>query len=170
MKPDEDAGFNDRIQAMKEVWVVRTEQALGMEERTELPLGDRIRVLINALDRIVFEEPTGSAFEKKTLQKRQDDLLPLYRDLDRSLRFLATGGSYVAESPSDERFLEIIGTLEEDIFGNAPARGPRKAVMQIGEPIDISKRLDEYRDNHRATVSAVTAELERVVRSLIPTS
>ncbi len=167
VKPDEDAGFNDRIQAMKEVWVVRTEQALGMEERTELPLGDRIRVLINALDRIVFEEPTGSAFEKKTLKKRQDDLLPLYRDLDRSLRFLATGGSYVAESPSDERFLEIIGTLEEDIFGNAPARGPRKAVMQIGKPIDISRRLEQYREDHRGTVSLVTKELEASVFGLV---
>ena len=167
VKPREDAGFNDRIQAMKEVWVVRTEQALGMEERKELPLGDRIRVLINALDRIVFEEPSGTNFEKKTLRKRQEDLLPLYRDLDRSLRFLAMGGSYVAEKPSDERFLEIIGTLEEDIFGNSPARGPRKAVIQVGEPIDISARLQLYREDHRGTVSLVTKELEASVFELV---
>lgn len=170
VKPDKEATFNERIQAMKEVWVVRTEQAIGSTEHPELPLGDRIRLIINALDQIVFEEPTGSAFEKQTLKKRQNDLLPLYRDLDRSLRFLATSGRYVADSPSDERFLEIIGTLEEDIFGNSPVRGPRKAVIQIGEPIDISQRFEEYKSDHRGTVAAVTAELERAVSTLIPKS
>jgi len=162
VRPDKDATLNDRIQHMKNLWVDRSAKAVGIEDNPELPLGDRVRTIINALDRINVTKESASDFEKTTFLRRQRETEPLYKDLERAMRFLATATGYVAEDKSDQRFLEVISQIEEELFGYSPVRGPRKAIVTIGEPIDISQ--DEA---DKDAVHVTTVTVENAIRKML---
>lgn len=155
-----------RIARMKDTWVSRTATAVGVVDNPALPLGDRVRSVVNALDRMSFA-PDASEFTKQTMRRRHQETAPLYKDMERAGRFLATGARYIADKPSDERYLEVIGRLEEELFGFSPMRGPRRAVLTVGEPIDLRGFFDAYRQEARGTVAIVTRRLEDEVRSLV---
>ena len=166
VRPDAADTLDERIQRMKNLWVARAAAVLGIEDNASLPLGDRIRAIVNALDRMAIAED-ASEFTKETMRRRHAETQPLYKDLERAGRFLATGASYVAERPTDERFLEVIGRMEEELFGFSPPRGPRRAVLVVGEPVDVSLLFSAYQSNPRGTVTEFTRGLEDAVRGLI---
>lgn len=168
VRPSPTATLDERIQHMKNLWITRTSAALGLEDKPQLPMGDRIREIVNALDRMTIALD-ASEFTKQTMRRRHQETLPLYRDLERAGRFLATGAHYVAEKPTDERFLEVISRLEEELFGFSPMRGPRRAVVTVGEPFDLRSYLPDYRKDSRGTVETVTERLETEVKGLLTT-
>jgi hypothetical protein len=166
VRPDKDANLDDRIQHMKHLWVKRAAAALGIEDKPHLPLGDRIREIVNALDRMTFEED-ASEFTKKTMRQRHRETLPFYKDMERAGRFLATGAHYVAQRPTDERFLEVISRIEEELFGFSPMRGPRRALLMVGEPFDLRTAYGDYKRDPRGTVASITHRLEDEVKGLL---
>lgn len=166
VRPDKGEKLDVRIDRMKNLWVARAAAAIGIQDNPSLPLGDRIRAVVNGLDRMVIAED-ASEFTKKTMRRRHQETMPLYRDLERAGRFLATGASYVAAAPTDERYLEVIERLEEELFGISQPRGPRRAVVTVGEPFDATAMYAKYKDDPRQTVSEVTERLEDAVRKLI---
>lgn len=70
-------------------------------------------------------------------------------------------GNYTSENPTVERIAETIDKFEEDVFElHYPTpRGERKAVVQIGEVIDLSKES--------FTTAALTAYAEQQVQRLM---
>ncbi len=169
VRPERQDTLDQRIHRMKEVWISRTAAALGVKDDPTATMGDRIREIINALDRMTIALD-ASEFTKQTMRRRHQETLPLYRDMDRAGRFLATGAHYIAEAPTDERFLEVINRLEEELFGFSPMRGPRKASLKIGEPFDLRTYYEEYKSDPRGTVRMVTERLEREVKTLLSIS
>ncbi|HXH60333.1 MAG TPA: lysophospholipid acyltransferase family protein [Fimbriimonadaceae bacterium] len=169
VRPEKGDTLDARIARMKDAWVSRTATAVGVEDKPEIPLGDRVRAVINALDRMNFAQD-ASEFTKQTMRRRHQETAPLYKDMERAGRFLATGARYVADDPSDERYLEVISRIEEELFGFSQMRGPRRAVVTVGEPIDLRQYLDEYRGSSRSTVTIVTRVLEERVRELVGTA
>ncbi len=167
VRPPKDATLNDRVQKMKELIVNRVAAALGITFRPDQPLMDRVRALFNAIDRIVYDEPKGSEYERQLHQQRQGEVEALYEDLWRVWRFIATYDGYVREAMTAERFLEVVGRLEWEVFGKEWTSGPRKALVTIGEPINLTDHWADYQHNKRATVAALTAELERRVKMLL---
>lgn len=167
VRPPKDATLNDRVQRMKEHIVNRVATVLGVTFRPDQPLIDKVRVLFNTVDRIVYDEPKGSEYERQLHRQRQEEVKALYDDLWRVWRFVATYDGYVRETMTAERFLEVVGRLEWEVFGKEWIRGPRKALVTIGEPINLTDHWTEYQRNKRATVAAVTEELERRVKTLL---
>ena len=106
----------------------------------------------------------ASEFEKKTVKRRQRETEPIYKDLQRASRFLATATGYVAEEKSDQRFLEVISQIEEELFGYSPVRGPRKAIVNIGEPLQLKILAGE---DQKTALSRTTAHIEQAVSHLI---
>ncbi len=156
VKPTEEKSLNDRIQHMKNLWVERASGALGLKDNPELDLGDRIRALINALDAISIDQEDSTEFERRTIQRRQRETEALYKDLERAMRFLATDDNYVAKKPTDERYLEVIAHLEEELFGISDVRGPKRALVKIGEPVKMNQPAAE-----------ICGEIERRVEALL---
>ena len=74
---------------VKELIVSRIETALGLPSRPEQPMLERIRVLLNTVERIVFSQSEGSEYEQQLHQQRQQQARGLYDDLWRVLRFIA---------------------------------------------------------------------------------
>lgn len=167
VRPQRDASLNDRIQTMKEMFVQRVASALGVTLRPDQPLIERIRELFNAIDRIVYREPTGSDYERMLHRSRQQLAQSLYDDLWRALRFVGIYDGYVRETLSQERFLEVIGRLEWAVFGKETWRGPRKVLVRIGEPINLTEYWNRYKEAKRTTLAEVTAHLEANVRTML---
>lgn len=167
VRPSQSARLNDRIQYMKELLVARVETALGAATRPQVPLRDRIRDLLNAIDRIVYDEPEGADYEIQLHQRRQELARGLCDDLLRVQRFIALHEGYVDEKRDDERFLDILGLIELEVFGKRRVRGPRKALVRVGEPLNLSSYFPRYKSDKRATLQEVTGVIESSVRRLL---
>ena len=167
VKPEQDLGFDERIQAMKERVVRAMEQQLEITLRADSGLLDRVRALFNAVDRIVMEEPEGTPYEQKLTRERQQAARDLYDDLWRVLQFVAIYGEYVRESITAERFLDALCLLEMEVFGERRMWGPRQARVRVGEPIDLKDHAEAYQGDKRGTTHAVTVALESAAREML---
>jgi 1-acyl-sn-glycerol-3-phosphate acyltransferase len=170
IRPRPGAHLEDRMQQVKEVLVSRIAAALGVSLRPNDSLLDRIRALYNAANHVVHEEPEGSDYERDLHRRRQQDVRPLYDDLDRVLRFVATRSDYVGETLSAERFLETIARLECEVLGEVKWYGPRLVALRIGEPIDLVAHIQAYKQDKRNAVLGITRQLESAVMLMLAAS
>ena len=167
VRPKPDDNLNERIQGMKGLLVTRIATFLGIRFKEEEPLADRIRILINSIDQIVYEEPRGSEYELSLHRHRQDQVKTHNKDLSRALRFIATYDGYVQETRSSERFLDVIGQLEREVFGKSRRFGPFKVLLRIGEPINLLEYFDLYLKDRRGVLRTLTTDLENRVQCML---
>jgi 1-acyl-sn-glycerol-3-phosphate acyltransferase len=89
--------------------------------------------------------------------------------------FVAVSGSYVREKPTAERFGEtllLLWDLVNRIAGNGkpldrPKLGPQRAIITVGEPIDVSKRQWAHRSKRQEAVGMLTQDLYEALQGLI---
>jgi 1-acyl-sn-glycerol-3-phosphate acyltransferase len=167
VRSDRHTDFDLRLQNMKELLVNRIAVALGVDFGSDQALPTRIRVLVNKLNEIVLEEPAGSDYQVALHRRRQAEVEHLYDDLSRVLHFIATYVGYVSETMSAERFMEVIGQLEREVFGKRRDRGPSRVYVEIGEPIDLAQYFDAYQSDRRQMLGKVTCQLEERVKRMI---
>jgi 1-acyl-sn-glycerol-3-phosphate acyltransferase len=167
LRPAKDALFNDRMQAAKAAIIARVATELGIAPRADQPMLEQIRGLFNALDRQMREEPAESDYARQLQEQHRRHAKELYNDLWRVMRFVAIYDSYVAETMTLERFCELINRLEWEVFGTMRWIGPLKAVLQVGEPIDLADHWPAYQQDKRAALAAVMSLLEGRVRGMM---
>jgi hypothetical protein len=166
VRPEKGVALNERIQRMKELIVSRVETSLGVSPRRDNSLLERIRDLFNAIDHIVYSDPEGPEYERQLHKRRQGEAKELYDDLWRVRHFVALYDGYVRETLSDERFLDVLGLLEREVFGRIRFWGPRKAIVKVGEPLDLASFFPRYRADKRGALQEVTTSLESSVRQM----
>jgi len=167
--PDE-ATLNELIDAMYERILTTVSQRLDVKlEKTE-GLQDRLRRMFALIhDELYLTAPDASAYQRRLQAQRAPGFLALERDLARLQIFQAVRDRYVASHPSAERYLDILNRLETEILGQGRYRGPRRAEVRVGEPIDLGDWMDAYEAKRREAVNDVTTELrERVMGLLQP--
>jgi 1-acyl-sn-glycerol-3-phosphate acyltransferase len=167
VSPEEDASLDDRIQLMKETIVRRIELQLELTPRADQSLLDRTRALFNAVDRIVLEEPEASEYEQKLISERQQATRVLYDDLWRVLQLIAIYDGYVSESMTVERFMDVLCVLEMEVLGKRMIWGPRKAMVKVGDPVDLKDHFSSYQTNRRGVIQEVTLDVESQVRQML---
>ena len=106
-------------------------------------------------------DPQANPGEKAKLRQDLNDLFLV-------IQLFSYPGDYVRECPTVERLAEILTKFEQDALGvNVPApRSPRRAVVRLGEPIDVGRRLSSG-GRTRDLSSALTAELELRIQGLL---
>ncbi len=161
------APLDERIQHMKELIVSRVTATLGVSPRPDWSLLDRIRELLNIIDQVVYAEPEGPQYRKRLHHLHQQEVRGLYDDLWRVLRFVALHDGYVRESLTAERFLDVLGLLELEVFGRGRTWGPRKTVVKVGEPLDLIHYFKRYQADKRGTLHEVMTTLESSVRGML---
>lgn len=74
-------------------------------------------------------------------------------------------GNYVRQDPTLERVAETLTKYEEDLLGTDVPRpkGPRRAIIKVGEPIDVRARVASA-GKARLALGALTAELEAAIQ------
>lgn len=167
--PSEASSMNDRIQQLKGHVVSHLERELEVTPPADQPLLDRVRTLFNAVDRIIYDQPPSSEYEQHLAVERQQAVRALYNDLWRLLQFVAIYDGYVRESMTVERFMDVLGQLEADILQQRRTWGPRRACVEVGEPIDLKDHFATYTADRRAAVAEVTMALESRVREMLDT-
>ena len=168
--PAEGSGMNDRIQNLKQCVVSHLEEQLFLTPPEGRELLDRIRDLFNTVDRIAYEERDVSglsAYEQKLALERQQAVRNLYDDLWRVLQFVAIYDGYVSESMTVERFMDVLCLVEMEVLSQRRIWGPRKARVQVGDPIDLKDHRSSYTKDKRGAVRDVTLALESSVRQML---
>lgn len=188
--PQTERSLVERIAHYAEASLVLKEMEYWGEARTG-PLRDRIaglreRILDDVAQRRAGKAVAGTDPERiKELRRRCLEALEqssigeaertvVRRDLNDlyvAVQTLSYPGDYVFETPTAERVAETLMKLDEDVLmastGNpAPPLGPRKAVVRVGEPIDVGAIAAQGKRT-RETLSAVTNELERRIQGLL---
>ena len=164
MQPRMGVGLEERVQQIKELVLSRIESTLGLPSRREQPPLARIRGLLNAVERIVLSDAEGAEYERQLHHELQQQARGLYEDLCRVLRFLAVHDGYVREAPTAERFLDILGLLELEVFEQRRYWGPRKALVKAGDPVEIGQYFHRYQNDKRGVIQEITISLEAGVR------
>jgi len=167
VQPSKSAALGERIDGLKLKVVARMENQLDVTPRPEETLLDRVRALFNAVDRIVFEGAAASDYEQRLSAERRQAARDMYDDLWRLLRFVAIYDGYVRESMTVERFLDVLGLMESEVFGERRMWGPRRALVEVGEPINLEDHLPAYTAVRRSAVVEVTQAVESAVRAMI---
>lgn len=150
--PGKNAPLDERLRLLREVIIERVEGDLGLKTRREEAIYERIRALFNAIEKA--EQGRGP--------------LPLLRvELKRVQRFASSYDGYVGETKTDERFIEVLGRIEADVFGRQRIRGKRRALLKVGTPLDLRSLEASYRQNKRGAVKEAAGIVEGEVRRLL---
>jgi hypothetical protein len=167
VRSDGQSSMNERIQNLKDRVLAPLEVQLGVIPVAGQPPLDRVRAVLNAVDRIGEQEPSASEYEQQLVMEQQQAARDFYHDLERALRFVAIYDGYVAESMNVERLMDVLGLLEFEVFKRRPIWGPRKACVEVAEPIDLKDHYSAYLADKRGTVKQVAAMLESTVREML---
>ncbi len=112
---------------------------------------------VKALRMKILPEMVRGALPPQEYQRRWRQLSDMY--LAQAVRCYPP--DYLAK-PTVERILETIERFEEDLTGEVRVHGKLKAVIDVGEPIEVTPERDR-----RATVDPLMAELAGRMQALI---
>ncbi len=132
---------------------------LGLEQRYECSadektIPERVKDLRRHAVVQLSELPEGDA-ARQSFENDLDDLFLV-------VQLFSYPGDYVEENPTVERMAETLDKFEEDVLGSysATIRGPRKAVVSFGEPIEVAPERKS-----KSAIPDLTQTLEQAVQS-----
>jgi 1-acyl-sn-glycerol-3-phosphate acyltransferase len=159
--------LNERIALLKELIITRTAKEVGIKDRPEQAMSDRSRELINTLDQMMHQRSQGNDREQEFSHDQRKRAKTLRQRLETAVNFMALDSSYLELPMTTERFLDIVGLLEKEVFGKRRFWGQRKAVIKVGKPVDLHEYIERYRKNRRNTLQEISGTLESAVRSML---
>lgn len=142
------------------------EHLLGaMEERRFVirKSGD-VPVRVKELRRACLEVLAEPGADPARIAEARHDL----NDLFVVIQMFSYPGDYVRDCPTLERAAEVLLKLEQDTLGIPfpQPRGPRRAVVRVGEPIDVGA-FAASSERPRRAASVLTATLEQRLQRLL---
>jgi len=160
--------WNQRIDQLKNAMLLTYEQRVGLEPQPQLPMRERVYKVQAKLE----ERYETLAIQQGSLDDEAQKVPPnetyesLYRDTLRLLNFDAIYDGYIAENPTQERFLDILTTMEREVFRiEAPlAKAMRVAQVKVGNIINLKDYLADYNQNKDDTVAALTRTVQQTVQ------
>lgn len=127
---------------------------------------DSVPVRVKELRRIclvALADPKTTPDEANAIRRDLHDVFV-------AVQIFSYPGDYVRESPTLERIAETLAKFEEDFLDveMSPPLAPRRAVIRLGQPIDVRARLAAG-GKPRFAVSALSSELEAQMQALLDT-
>jgi hypothetical protein len=113
------------------------------------------------------QEAATSKYEQRLALERQHVARNFYHDLWRALRFVAIYDGYVSESMTVERFMDVLGLLELEVFQRRRMWGPKRAHVQVADPIDLKDHYSAYLADKRGTTKRIALLLESSVLEML---
>ncbi len=169
---EDDENLTPRMDAVKNMLLDRAAALMGETLPAEATLPERMRLLMNSVYTVTHDEPgePRSPYQERLHRQQIARAAPLMQDLNRVANWIAVQDNYVRERPTPERMADNLRRLETEVFGASRLRGRQRAVIRVGEPMNLAANYDDYRADKRGTVARVTDELEAAVQALLDTS
>jgi len=167
---DSETTLDLRINILREEILQRIETFMEIKVHPETDFRKRIRLLKNTIDAELFKETEElSEYERKVHRQRSEIFRQFYIDIERLTNFITIYEDYVIEERSQERFMDVVKRLENEVFGQAKTQSLRTAQIRVGQPRNLTEIYDSYCQNKREVVQEVTLDLESSVQDLINT-
>ena len=161
--------WNQRIDQLKNKMLLTYEQKVGIEPCPHLPMRERVyKVQAELEERHEKLSAQEDVVPNSVLDPSQEAIYEaLYGDTLRLLNFDAIYDGYIAENPTQERFLDTLTTMEREVFRvEVPlAKDMRTAQVKIGEIINLKDYLGKYRQDKDATVQTLTQRAQQIVQA-----
>lgn len=108
-----------------------------------------------------LQDPATSPEEARALRRDLHDVFVAFQTY-------SYPGNYLRGTPTLERLAETLMKCEEDFLGidESLPRGPRKAVLRVGEPIDVREHIAAV-SRPRQALTGLTIELERRIQAAL---
>jgi 1-acyl-sn-glycerol-3-phosphate acyltransferase len=161
------APLSERISAMKELIITDTAKEMGVEDHPDYILPDRLRDLINALDQSTHRQNEARESDQGGAKALREKAKLLRQRLDTATNFMALDPKYLELKMTTERFLDIVGLLEKELFGRRKFWGKRKAVIKVGAPVDLKDFAAQYTISKKETFQEISTMLEAKVRNMV---
>jgi hypothetical protein len=164
IKPSAGASLSARIPVVRQRVLERVAKAAGARLDAKLGPGEQLHQVFNELKSWVGalgDDP--SDYDERLYRQRSAVAAPLFAELMRLHNFVAVTGSYVAQDPTAERFLEVLGRLQKEVLGAIPYQAPLGAKVRVAPPIPLHEHLSEYRIAKRERVAEVTRQLQTAI-------
>jgi len=179
----EGASMNERIPYLKANILETIEGFFEVKPSQEIPDRERVYKLqylleeaTNKKDKMggaVSSFPLASASTETESEPAWDDQWGHVWSTDfirlslwRVLNFDAIYDGYVAENPSQERYLDTLTRLEREVFGiDRPApKDYRQALVYVGKPMNLKDAFSDFQADRSATVTRLVDELQSRVQ------
>lgn len=168
--PPPDATFTDRVKALQSRILQKMELFLDLKPAPQSSILSRLREIRNAIDHLVhsYDDPAElTEYEHRMVEHFRLALGEFYKDLDRVVYFLTYDASYLQESRTPERYIEMIRRLEREVYGKARLNHPRITMVQVGDVMNLKEKLPVYEADKKGYVKNITDELEENMRQMI---
>lgn len=129
-------------------------EAEWLKGRREKEIVQRVKLLRIA----IVPEMAGGTLDETELQRRWRQLAEIY--LAQQLAFYPPG--YLADNPTPERLLETVERFEEDLTDVARVHAPVRAVIEVGEAIEVSPERTRSVEGD-PLMSAIRDQLEKML-------
>lgn len=168
VKVDPAQPFTDRIPVVQNRALERVARAIGGKVDLAMPPADRLHSLYNQLRAWVgATSDEQSDYDEHRFRQRLQIAAPLFKDLLRLQNFIAITGTYVADEPTAERFLEVLNSFQHEVFGRIRHRAPFAASVRVAHPLALGERLADYRTRKREVVKQATDDTRAAIRALL---
>jgi 1-acyl-sn-glycerol-3-phosphate acyltransferase len=152
--------LTERIAHLRDTILNRLEERWGLknsEEPVPMRIKELRRACLNAL-----ADPAATPERAAAIRRDLDDIFG-------ALQLFSYPGNYLRECPTLERAAEILLKMEEDVEGvHQPSpKGPRRAILKLGPPINVKTHLDASGGKLRAVGPALTSTLETRIQELL---
>jgi 1-acyl-sn-glycerol-3-phosphate acyltransferase len=117
--------INHLLEAAEQEWLKRTGSG-------------SVILRVRDLRRAIVAEMIGGALPQAEMNRRWKQLA--HAELAQALSLYPA--DYVASRPTAERILETVERFHEHLTGEAPCRGPLRAMVDVGEPLPVSPRRE----------------------------
>ncbi|HEY2155264.1 MAG TPA: 1-acyl-sn-glycerol-3-phosphate acyltransferase [Isosphaeraceae bacterium] len=124
---------------------------------------DTVPVRVKELRHAFLEKLAGSATTPECAASLRRDLYDVFL----AVQLFSYPGDYLRETPTVERIAETVRKFEQDALAIEPEPyAMRRAVVRLGEPIDVRERMTSFARPRLAT-GAITTELEARIQSVL---
>jgi hypothetical protein len=134
----------------------------------EQGMAEQMRALFNAVREFKADShQANTEYEQRIASQTMVQVQLVIDDLNRVSDSIMTSGQYVTGLPTYERLGDLLGRMEDEVFGKHVRYPKREAIVRIAEPLELASMAEAYKENKRATVSSATAQIASKIAGML---
>lgn len=172
--PKEEESVKDQVSFLRNKILADVGRILDVEV-PEVATIDRLRFVRNSIDTRIFQNEEKMCAYERALDRRQAEAMSCVYEMMRTVQlFIDIRDGYVKENMTQERYAEVLDTLELEHFGAIGVKGKSIAFVHIGEPINLLDWYPQYKaagsKGKKDILNQIAAEISQGGRDAIKTA